>query len=165
VTDRTTGNKILGKIAQQVMPWTSAKATAVTSAQTYCANFATTATNAKFAALMLSLSRMLDCSLRIAKTDLYVGTSNADTSCTTPGNANGVLTATDVDPSGTGSGVNAMCAADITACSTQIAAISLTQLNASGLDSISGNITTIQTALGLAGTTDIARTALAGTIP
>lgn len=142
--DRTSGSQILAKIAQQVMPWNSVKAAAATEAVTQCAAYMSSATNQKFGTLLRALSLILDCSVRMSKSDLFVSANDTPDTCDLAGNANGVLTATDITADGTGilTSLNkGMCKTDVSACLTNMANVAALQLTNSGLSALSDNVT------------------------
>lgn len=147
ITSSSTGARILGDLATQLLPYTAVKEAAAAAAIPYC--LAMTASDT--ATMLKSLAYMVDCSIRIAKTDTLVSATNGGiVTCdsTIAGNGSGTITSADIGGDGAGSittGTPGMCQADVHACSSDITnASALTGALASGgLSAIANNITLI----------------------
>jgi hypothetical protein len=163
----STGTKLMGNLAQALSPWTSDKETYAASAKTRCAAIpaATTASGNNLSTLLKALGYMADCSVRMAKTDLFVATAASGSCTATAGNSNGVVEANDIasdSVAGTlGAGQKGMCDADATLCKEDIDALSgmSTALRAAGLGDIAGNVDSIPNGA----TNSLLRVALRGT--
>jgi hypothetical protein len=146
VTSKNTGSKLLGALAQQVVPWSAGNGAAAAQAVTLCSSIPAETSSGNLTTLLQVLSLVLDCSTRMAKTDQFVGLSDSDTNCTTPGNQNGLIEATDISAASdgvpSGSGSPAMCTSDVQACISDIAtAIGLLNvLQNAGLGDLANNL-------------------------
>lgn len=117
---------LLGNLANSLIPWSEARRDAADNGKIACAAYEA-ATKTGFGGLLKALSNYVDCSVRVAKTDLYVATSSSDLACNTPGNADGKVTKADISESSDGSigaGYDGMCPADVSACGTDMIAAS-----------------------------------------
>ena len=142
-------SKVLGNFAQTLMPWSSTKSADLDTAKTQCTNFAADGTSGNQGILLRTLSLMAHCSIRMAKTDQFLGNAETDTTCTTAGNASGTVTTGDIGPVNgiIGSGTNGMCAADVTSCVGDISALSASALTTAGLTDLKGALDSIPAAL------------------
>lgn len=148
-------DKVLGNLSNALIPWSAQKTSDAQSAYNSCK-----LVTGKLGTLLSSLALIVDCSLRIAKTDQLLASSTADTTCTTPGNNSGTVTQSDIGSSGAG-----MCFADISACLTDIAAISSTALRTADLANIASAVDQIPAALKNTSTTvTVGRAAIASTL-
>ena len=131
------GNDMLVKLATALIPWTETKSSAADDAKTNCGTFASLTTNPDLGALLKSTSLIVHCSNRVSKTDLYLGTSETDETCTTAGNGDGKLTATDVSAVSDGAiAPKGMCAKDVIACREDISTLSSVSFSGSSLSGI-----------------------------
>ena len=162
-------SKPLSDVAQSLIPWSSDKSTALDNAKTACTAFGTLASstvNVNKAALLQFLSLLTHCSVRLAKTDQMVATSNADTSCTTPGNSDGILTQADIGDNSNGSITSTgMCATDVSSCNEDVASMSAAGLATAGLAALGTALQNIDPSLRTSGAaTNSGRSALRGSI-
>lgn len=143
--------KMLGNLAQGLVPWSQAKSDALDAAKTACANYVSTASTtvgANQATLLKSISLLIHCAIRIAKTDQFVATSESDTACNTPGNGNGTVSQSDVSDNANGTiSATGMCAADALACTSDISGMSGSSLSAAGLNDIATALSKVPDAL------------------
>ncbi len=172
ISNSGTGATIVGEIAQELLPYSEEKETAGAAAVTACEAYST-AVSGDTATLLASLSYLVDCSVRVAKTDTLVATSDGGTtSCnsTTAGNSNGLITQSDIGGhSATGAlsvGNPGMCQADVHACLQDLndAAALTGALSAGGLGDIANNILSLSSVYG-AGADDLGRKALGQSMP
>lgn len=160
--DTVTNNssKMLGELAQGLVPWTQAKSDALDSAKTACANYVsstTTSASANQATLLQSVGLLVHCAIRVAKTDVYVATSNSDTACNTAGGGNGTISQSDIGDNADGTITSrGMCAADASMCTTDISSMSASSLSAAGLSAIADALNAIPAALRTSSSTAIA---------
>lgn len=111
--------QVLGRLAQALIGWTSARQAAADAAKTQCAAFRTSAPAEKErrAILFKALSAFVRCATLIAKTDV-LRTENG-TTCDVPGPRTGTLSQASVSSDVTGAvapGQPGMCSADVLAC-------------------------------------------------
>lgn len=151
---------MLGALAQGFVPWTQSKSDALDNAKTNCASYASSASTTvgmNTATLLQSLGYLAHCAIRIAKTDVFLGSSNADTTCNTPGPNTGQITQSDVCDSASGSiASTGMCAADVDTCTVDLSSINNSALSGSGATNISSAVNQVPAALRTSGTATIA---------
>lgn len=147
----SSNSNMLGELAQSLVPWTQEKSDSFDQAKTYCTAFeqvATTTVSLNSAVLLKSISLFTHCAIRIAKTDKYVATSNADTACNTAGNSSGTITTDDITTNSDGSITSTgMCATDVTACGVDISGIDGDALSNAGLSGVQGALNSVPDAL------------------
>jgi hypothetical protein len=170
ISSDSSGSGMLGALARALIPWTEEKETAALAAITECDKLSTISETQK-SSLLRILAYLSDCSIRLAKTDVKVATSESTTSCnsTTDGDNDGVLASTDIatTPGAALSTSNpGMCEFDVRKC---IANIDTANALASGLggdlSGVSGNLTDVPAALKDSNTaTTTARQALITTL-
>lgn len=157
--------RMMGALAQSIVPWTEAKGTAIAAGITACGDSALVATET--GKLLKALALYTDCAVRMAKTDEFVATSNSDTACDTAGNRNGLVREGDIADNSDGTiSATGMCAADVTACRTDLRTISVESLlSGIGVDSLATAYQAIPSELtgSSSGTTDGLRAALFST--
>lgn len=139
ITQLGSSSTSLGELAEAIMPWTQEKQTAIEAAATPCDDFNTAAAasgvseTAKYGELLRSMSGVMNCAVRVAKTDQFVASSDADTTCTTAGNGDGQITPEDISDNTNGTiTAKGMCTADAKSCAER--------LNAVGTDSSDGEL-------------------------
>lgn len=154
-TNSGTGNDLLKDFAQALLPYTTTKEAAAEEAISKCTAMAASDT----AQMLQALSYLVDCSVRIAKTDTLVATVNnggATCNSTATGNSDGQITADDICVDGTG-GITptnpGMCEKDVLACATDVDnANNLSGgLGTAGLGGLASNIGTLATLVGQSG--------------
>jgi hypothetical protein len=164
ITNSGSGSRVLRNLAEKVMPYSTTKEEAAAASITACALMASSDT----ATLLKSLSYLVDCGVRVAKTDtLITSVDNGGTTCnsTASGDASGTITATDIggDPA---TGVLSvthpgMCTYDAQQCKSDLLNAQALNggLSTSGFDSIASNITALSSLYGAA-TDSLARLAI-----
>jgi len=163
-SNRTSGSNMVGLMANRLIPWSQEKQNAVVTAVTHCNALATQNPTGKIAVLLKSLGLLMDCSVRMAKADMLIGSSLTDTACTTAGNNNGRVTSSDMSQSSDGSG-SGMCAADVTQCLADFSAVPSTQLADAGLSDLKANYDAMPAALKTTSTgTQVGRAQLKNTV-
>lgn len=151
-------NTMLGALAQSLVPWTAAKSDSIDLAKTHCADSSLTGTNT--GVLLKALSLYSHCAIRMAKTDVYVATSNGDTNCNTAGDGDGRITSNDISDNSNGTiSSRGMCSADVTTCATDLNGISNGELASAGLSDLENAFDALP-AGSTSGTTTTARAAL-----
>lgn len=156
-TVKTNSATMLGSLATELIPWSAQKSTDSAAAMTQCDAYAGFAGSGQTGVLLKNLSHLVDCATLLAKSDQVIGTSNADTACTTAGNRDGRITQADVNENV--GGVNAMCAADALRCSNNFNTMDTASLG-SDLNDIKTAILATDNGLAAAASADAARTAL-----
>jgi hypothetical protein len=111
--------KVLGRLAQALIGWTTARQAAADAAKTQCAAFRASAPPEKQrrAILFKALSAFVRCATLIAKTDVL--RTEDGTTCDVPGPGTGTLTQSSISADATGAvsnGQPGMCSADVLAC-------------------------------------------------
>lgn len=163
VTEQSTG--MLGSLANAVIPWTAQKTTDAETARSYCNTFGASATSGENGVYLSSLGLMLDCAVRMAKTDQFVGASEADTSCSTVATkTGGRISQGDIE----GSGTQVMCTADVTQCRNDFVAVQNNNaaIQQAGLSDLKGALDAVPAELkNAASTADQTRDALIQTLP
>lgn len=149
-------SNMLGALAQALTPWTSTRGADAVSAKSYCNTYASSSGNAKTAVLLKNLAFLADCATRMAKTDIFVGSSAIDSTCTTPGNRDGRVTQSDIG----NTTPNYMCYTDVQACKNDIAGLDITGLGNAGATTIQSAVQLIPPNIAGGGTDDIVRTAI-----
>lgn len=151
-------SKMLGELSQGLSPWTEGKSDSLDRAKTSCADYVTQATASGNAialnqsTLLRSISLLVHCAIRVAKTDLYVATSESDTTCNTAGNRDGAITQADITTTTNGTiATTGMCGTDATMCTTDISTMSPAALTAAGLSDIANALNSIPAALRTSG--------------
>lgn len=168
ITNSGSGARVLRSLAEKILPYTQTKEDAAAASITACALMASSDT----ATLLKSLSYLVDCGVRVAKTDtLITSVDNGGATCnsTEAGNASGTITAEDIggDPTvGAGAGdlsvtYPGMCTYDAHQCKTDMSNAQALNggLSTGGFDSIASNITALSSLYG-AGSDSLARAAL-----
>lgn len=140
----TSSASILGDLATAILPWTQEKLTAVVAAVTPCGDYLKANATSQYAKVLVSLSGVMDCAVRLAKTDTLVASSDGDTACTTAGNGDGKIDASDVSTStnGTITTGTGMCTADATACKDRLLATAGGKGGDANIDEIVAQLTT-----------------------
>jgi len=127
--------KVLGTIANQLVPWTAEKGAAADAARTQCAAYSA-AVNTKLGTMLDTLSALLRCTTYMAKTDKFQAANAADTACVTANAAsNGKVEQADIAVNSAGD-LPGMCAADAKQCLTDILSINATSLGNSDIPDI-----------------------------
>ena len=152
VSDKSTGVKLFGALANQLMPYNVAKGTAATDAKAKCAMLPTTGPRAKLNTLLLTLSYLVDCSVRMAKTETLVCTLASDGGQQN-GAGNATIKTSDISTQANGTlsaGNPGMCDSDANACGQDVfnALNTLGTLRSSGFDQVANNINAISTIFG-----------------
>jgi hypothetical protein len=157
---------VLGSVANAVLPWSASQGSDASNAMTHCVAFATESPSDPNAPLLQAMGYIMDCAVLMAKTDVYVGSSDTDTTCMTPGLGAGQITKQSI----VNSNGNLMCSADAVTCGNDLYAIAqpefATALSNNGLSNLAnvfGYFSAFQTlnnATGIA-----ARTLLLQTVP
>jgi len=122
VSEKTTGQQLFGALANQLIPYSSDKGAAATDAKTKCAALTTSGPRGKLNELLQVLSLMVDCSLRMARTQQTQCTAIRDGG-QVAGPGHSTVSKTDISPDGTGaliSGQPGMCDTDANACGSDI---------------------------------------------
>ncbi len=134
----------LGDLGTAIMPWTQEKQTAVEAAASPCDTYYNTDTSSQYGKVLSTLSGLMDCAVRLAKADQFQASSDGDTTCTTPGNADGQVTASDVSDQTNGTiTTGGMCTSDATACKNRIVTTSGTSGGDANLDALIGQLTSL----------------------
>jgi len=147
---------MMGNLANQLLPHSDAKQSALDSAKTHCVAFGAASTE-QIAVLLKTVSLLSHCAIRMTKTDTLVANSDSDTVCTTAGNQDGVIDRSDISDTADGN-ITAvgMCATDVSACNEDIVALPDDELAAAGLSNIKASYDAMPAAL---------KTSSAATIP
>lgn len=160
---------MLGALAQSLVPWSEDRGDAAANAYTHCKAFGEYSTSGSLGVLLKTMGAYVDCASRISRTDLWVATSNADTSCSTPGNGDEIITQSDLGPAGgsISSGNPGMCASDVNACVEELSDLDSSgtsgELGDSGLGDIQGSFDSIPDELKDSNTTtDVGRDTIRG---
>lgn len=164
LTNEESQEAFLGQMANRLLPFTEEKQTAAEAAVTNCALLSSDDTGN----LLKTLSYMVDCGNRLAKTDTLVAISDGGTTTcnsTTAGNGDGEITSVDIGGNALTGALSAgepgMCAADVQTCLNDLQA-------ANGLGfggGIGGNLDALPPELINSSTAiDLARVELRGTI-
>ena len=141
-------DKVLGNLANALVPWTAQKMADAVSAAPFC-----NAVSGNVGTLFKVITLFVDCGLRMAKADVLIGSSPSDTTCTTPNPASdGQVTKADIGSTGAG-----MCTTDITACAQHFVDLVGVNLSSAGLGNINDAFNQIP-----AGLRDPTVTAIAG---
>ena len=145
IVGQSSNNQMMGNLANSMIPWNSTKQGDAALAKTNCEAFATSTASSTdkptrdLGTLFKTMSHFVECALFMAKTDQFVANSTADTTCTTPGNNSGTVTAGDISDNADGSITSVgMCSADANACNDDISTLNTTELSNAGLGDIKG---------------------------
>ncbi len=111
---------MMGKLANQLVPWSSTKQADIGQAVTHCTAYRTAVVGTTYednGKLLTSLAAITDCSLRMAKSDLFQSTTGADCDTAAAGatSNNGVIERGDISETSDGN-LPGMCDADADAC-------------------------------------------------
>jgi hypothetical protein len=141
---------VIGIFAQSLMPWNAARSTNASTAVNYCNAIA--GPNATTTGILLqTVSLLVDCAVRMGKTDQFLATSDLLTdSCSTAGPNTGILTALDIAVASTGLATPSqpgMCPNDVQACKTDILSIQSGRLTDGSLSTIQSAYNMIPSAL------------------
>ncbi len=134
----------IGDLATAILPWTQEKQTAVEAAAAPCDAYIAAAPTLQFAKILQTLSGLMDCAVRLARTDQFVARSNGDTTCTTAGNNDGAVTRADVSDQTNGTiTTSGMCTADAVACKNRIVSTGGVTSGDTDVDGLAGQLTTL----------------------
>jgi hypothetical protein len=155
-------SQMLGSLAQAFVPWNATQASDAVSGATFCNTFANSPTSGNSGILLKSIGLLVDCAVRIAKTDQFLGSDTNDSVCQTPGNNNGLIQQNDII-SGNGP---VMCSADAVQCAVDISQISASDLGNANLSNLQGAYNNIPTGLkNSSAGADSIRTAIQSAVP
>lgn len=132
----------LGDLATAILPWTQEKQTAIEDAASPCDTYYAADTASQYGKVLSTLSGLMDCAVRLAKTDQFVAKSDGDTECTTAGNGDSKITAADVSDQSNGTiTTGGMCTSDATVCKNRISATSGSSGGDQNLDALISQLT------------------------
>jgi len=156
---------MLGQLANQLLPYTAAKEAAAVEAKTHCDAMGGVTRTAK---LMKILSRLVDCAVRMGKTDTLVSDTNEPASCnsTISKTGDGAITAADIggDAGGDITVTDGMCDYDANMCLEDLEDASNESLASQGLTTLEDNLDLIPAGLLAAGTANAIRVQLKDTL-
>lgn len=158
--------KMVGQLANTLIPWSEAKAQFAADAVKHCVDYATM-TGGDIGVLLKTAAYIVDCSMRIAKVDQFVATSDTDSTCTTAGNNDGTVTASEIADGANGAiSARGMCGSDVIACQTDIVGLDSASLASAGLDELKSAYDQIPAALRTSGAaTALTRSAIKDIVP
>jgi hypothetical protein len=136
-------SSMLGNLSQKMLPWNDTKGTDAATGKDYCLSLSQLPDSGATGVLLKTLGMMVDCAVRMAKTDQFVGADALDTVCTTPGDRNGRISVSDIESAGG----QVMCSSDVTLCQSDLSQISGSSLSQNGLNDIKGGVDSIPAAL------------------
>lgn len=158
---------MMGSLANAILPWSATQGSDSNNAKENCIAFATESPTDPNAPLLQAMGYIMDCAVLMAKTDQFVGSSDTDSSCTTPGLNQGKIVQADI----INTDGNVMCSADAVTCGNDLYAVAQPAFQAALNDAGLGNIGSALNALpgGFAqlnnATGDAARALLVETLP
>ncbi len=145
-----TGNAtMLGALANTLIPWSETRSSDIASAKTACTDLAADSTSGDTGALLKAVANFADCAVRLAKTASYQSVAAGDSCNTVNTSAPTALRASDIGPTNgvISTATPGMCSTDVTACVTDISAVSGSSLTGAGLTDIATAFTSIPDAL------------------
>lgn len=167
VTNSNSSTALVGSLANDLLPFSATKLAAAEAAKENCADMTSTDDTAK---LYKVLSLLVDCAIRIARTDTQQATSANPTECniTEEHTGDGVIDASDIGGNaGTGAlsgGEPGMCDVDALICVENLDLAVDEDLTGSGMGFLEGNLGAIPAGVVSAGTASAARDALKDTL-
>lgn len=130
-TLKQNNQQMMGSLANVFLPWSDTKGTDAATAKTHCI-----AVTGSSAALLKNVGYIVDCAMRMAKTDQRIGSNDSEETCTTAGNQSGRVTSSDIGSTGTAG----MCKTDVIECANDMKAVSSSDLNNSQLSDIGSTV-------------------------
>ncbi len=166
-------SKVLGKIANAILPYNAAKLDAIDKAKTACTAFntlvkaGTVTSDKQLGALLSTLSLFTSCGVRLGKATTGMATSDTDTACTTTSTTPNSVSAATVSAAGDGSvsaGQPGMCPADAIQCAIDLTSVDAASIRAAGFDDVATAAEQIPAAAKNSATGQAARIGLLQTI-
>ncbi len=159
---------MLRVVANQLVPWSTAKSTSMADAITYCGAYATNNGTLKLAVLLNSLAFIVDCSLRMAHVDQCQCANDVQVvaNCPITGPGLGKVTSGEIADGTLGVIVVAgMCQDDVKQCRTDLQSISASSLSTAGLSALATALSAIPPNLLSSGAAiDLTRDAISQTL-
>jgi len=162
-TVKTNSATMLGTLAEALVPWDATKSADVNEATVNCAAYAAFPGSGQTGVLLKNVAYLVDCATQLAKTDVLLGSSAADTTCTTASTSgDGLIRQADINAGGVGA---TMCLTDAVRCTTDFAAMDTASLGSS-LNDVKAAITATNGAGGISSAVGAAasRTALSAAV-
>ncbi|MSP19498.1 MAG: hypothetical protein EXR74_08010 [Bdellovibrionales bacterium] len=158
-------SKMLGDLSKTFIPWTSQKLNDLELAKTHCVSFAETSKSGDQGVLLKTIAVFSDCAIRMARTEIFRATTEAQGCAIASSTTNGTLEVGDI---GQSNGVidsdnPGMCQSDVLACQADLGSLIEADLNNGGFPDLAGAIHLLPDGITSSSTTTI-RAALRTTL-